>query len=113
MPAARHRPDEDALVEKSFPHADPIAENRTAREWTGGIDRDDGDTRRALAIGAGKTIHERGLAAAGRTGDPDDLGAPGLWIKDPHRLGGPGLVVLYDRDETRDRTLVTAARASK
>src|SRR4051812_31521256 len=109
--AARHRADEDAVVEKALAYANTVAEDRAAAERARGIDGDDGDSGGPLAIQAREAIDERRLAAAGRARDPDRLSLTGLGVKLAHRLRGTGLVVLDDRDEARDRSLVPRARA--
>src|SRR3989442_798691 len=106
VPTARHRADENPLVEESLAHADAVAEDRTAAEGARRIDRDDGDARGTLAECGRETVHQGGFAAAGRTGDPHDLRAAGLRVQRAHRLCGPRLVVLHDRQDARDPALV-------
>src|SRR6266550_2916130 len=111
VPPARHRADEDPLVEEALAHPDAVAEDRATAEGTRRIDRDDGNVRRALAERGRETVHERRLPAAWRAGDADDLRSAGLRIKRSHRAGCPGLVVLDDGQQSRDGVLVASARA--
>lgn len=113
VPATSHRPDEDALIEETLPHSDAVAEDGAAAERARWIDRDDRDPGRSLAVQTGESIHERRLAATRRARDPDRLRVTGLRVELAHRLGGAGLVVLHDRNETRDRSLVARSRTSE
>src|ERR1700722_2831650 len=54
-------------------HADAVAENRAAREWTRRVHRDDADRLLLAAIMAGQAIYERALARARRAGDTDQI----------------------------------------
>ena len=76
MAATRHAPDEEALIEEPLAHADAVAEDRAAAERRGRVDGDDRDAVGRRAVRAGETIHQRALAASGRSGDADDLGMP-------------------------------------
>src|SRR5205085_4625609 len=76
-----------------------------------GIDRDDRDAPGPLSIQTGETIDERRLATAWRAGDSNGLRVAGLGIQLTHRLGRAGVIVLHDRNETRDRPLVACSRA--
>jgi len=57
----------------------------------------EGYARGTFAIEPGEPIDKRRFAAAGRPGDPHDLGATGLRIERAHRLGRARFVVLDDR----------------
>ena len=109
--AARHRTDEDALVEEALAHADAVAQDRPAAEGARGIDGDDRDTRGTLAVRAREVVHQGRLPAAGRTGHPHDLGAAGVRVERAQDLGRARVVVLHDAHEPREGTLVARARA--
>src|SRR3546814_5158318 len=59
--ARRHRPDEDAGIERHRLHADAIAEERASGERRRRIDRDhaDGVTRDRKSVGEGKSVSVR------------------------------------------------------
>ena len=75
--ARRHAADEDALVAVMRAHAHAVAENGAAGKRTGGIDGDDADRLAAAAQLRRQPIDERALAGAGRSGDADEIRAPG------------------------------------
>src|SRR5258708_8764787 len=111
VPAARHAPDEHALVEEPVAHPDAVAEDRAAGERARRVDRDDGDAVVALAVLGREARDERALAATGRTGDADDAGLARQRVQLAQHVRAAGLVVLDDREQARDAALITGARA--
>ena len=54
-------------------HADPIAQDGAARDRAGWVDGQDGHGPTICPGDTDERRHERGLAAAGRTGDADEM----------------------------------------
>src|SRR4029077_12076087 len=109
--AARgHGSNEHARIETHRFHADPVAEERAAREGTGGIDRDDRHLETALAIGADQLFGECALPRAGWPGDADAMGAAlsDLPVQRREDALEPIALVLDQTDRTRERRGVAA-----
>ena len=80
--AGRHTAHKHVLRQRNIRHPDPIPQQRAARHDAGGIHRQDGHPP-VGGIALGQPANQRGLACAGRTGDPHQLGPP--------RMGQQGL----------------------
>ena len=78
MAARAHRADEDARVEEVVGEPDAVAEQRALRERARRVDRDDADRDVLRAHVAQERRDEARLADAGRPGEADRVGAPGL-----------------------------------
>ena len=92
--ARRHRADEHVVVARVRLHPDPVAEQRAAGDRARRIDRDDRDGPAGRPDLGDQRRHERGLAGAGRPGDPDEVRAPGRRVEPPQRgLGDRGPVL--------------------
>jgi hypothetical protein len=101
--AGRHGPDEDAGVRVDLGHADPVAEDRPARERRGRVDRDDADRAALLPERLRDPLDQGRLAGAGRAGDPDDPGAAGGRKETPQELRHAVGSALDLRDRAADR----------
>ncbi len=78
--ACCHRADEYAGVTGKIAHSHAITQHRAARERTGRIDRDDGDTFLfGFTIIQRELIYQRGFAGTRRTGHADQMCFAGMW----------------------------------
>ena len=102
----RHRADEHARVEEVLGQPDPVAQQRAAAEGRRGIDRQHRDLAVLRPLVADQRADQRGLARARRTGEADDRGVAGPRIDLLHQRPPVRLVVLDQRDATRQRALV-------
>ena len=76
--ARGHRANEYSCVGRVALHANAVAEDRSASEWTRGIHGDDTDGFLLAAIMAGEAIHQRALARSRRAGDADAVRIAGV-----------------------------------
>ena len=109
--AVGHRADEDALVEEVLGEADAVAEQRAVGERRGRVDREHADGAAGLAARLGERADQRRLADAGRPGEADDLGVPGVRVDLADELPALGAVVLDERDRARERAAVAVEQA--
>jgi hypothetical protein len=98
-----HRADEDAGVERQVAHADAIAEDRATGERRGRIDGEDSNGTAARPSDQRERPREGALAAAGGTGDADDLGTPGARIEASAQRFGASSAGLDPREPARER----------
>jgi hypothetical protein len=110
MTPAGHGPDVDARVDRVVLHPDPVAQDRPAGERAGRVDREHADPLALAAVGAHQLVGQRGLAHAGRAGQPDDLGLAGVRGQRRGDLGQARVAVLDEADQPGDRPRVTLAR---
>ena len=101
MTSGRHAPDEHAWVEGVPDHPDPIPEDRSAREWARGVDRDDAHLVSGRPPALDDLVAEGALAASRGTGHPDDTSQPGSLANLTEEVGDPGIPVLDHADRTR------------
>jgi hypothetical protein len=87
-------------------HAQAVAENRPAREWTGWIHRNHADGHPSLADLHRELVHERALPGARRTGDADEVRPSGVRIDASHEICACGSLVFDERDHTRHRARI-------
>ncbi len=66
-------------------HPDAIAQQRAARKRARGVHGHDGHTLAATSKGSNQTVGQRRLAGAGRSGDTDPPGGPGVRVESVHQ----------------------------
>ena len=98
----RHRADEDTAVERDRFHPDPVAEQRAARKRARRVDGDDRHAEPLRAPRADKTLGERRLPGARRSGDPDATGVAQPGVKAREELLEARPRVLDDRNGPRE-----------
>jgi hypothetical protein len=91
---------------------DAVAEQRALGERRGRVDRQHRDRPALGAARLGQRGDERRLAGPGRAGQADERGLAGVGIDLADDLPALGLVVLDERDRTRERALVACEEAS-
>jgi hypothetical protein len=90
-------------------HANPVPQERTASERTGGVDCDDANALALRAKVSRQGVHQRTLARSRGSGNTDEDSAAGVGEQLPHDLVGIRLAVLYSRDGASNSSRVTLA----
>ena len=110
VPTRRHRADEHPVVVGVGLHADAVAEERPAGDRRRRVHGDDRDRTSGLPHRRDERGHERGLAGAGRSRDPDEVGAAGDRVQAAQRVLGDRGVVLDGGQQAGERAPVAGAR---
>ena len=113
VPARAHRADEDPGIEEVVGETDAIAEERSARERAGRIDRDDADRAVAGAQMLDERADQRRLPHSGRPGDADHDGLPRLRIELANERIRERVAVLDQGDRPRERAPVSRSHAAR
>ena len=105
--ACRHAANEYAGVVRVRAHADAVAQNRAAGEWTGRIDSQHPDRTPGSTRHADQPIDERALADTGGTGHANDIGTARVLIEATDQRRSSARIVLHDRDRTSHPAWIT------
>jgi hypothetical protein len=109
--AGGHAADEDARIERVRLHPDAVAEHGPARERARRIHGHNPNGFPLRAQERDEPVHHRGLARAGRAGDPDHVGAAGARVDRLHD-GGHRVAAIFDvGDEPREGEPVATQHA--